>query len=332
MVTQAFPSIELVRLVSSGTEASMSAIRLARGFTGRGKILKFAGCYHGHSDSLLVRAGSGAMTFGVPDSPGVPAPIAGETLLARYNDLDSVAASMDAAGANLAAVIVEPIAGNMGVVLPVPGFLEKLAEMTRARGALLIFDEVITGFRVAYGGAQERFGVKADLTCLGKIIGGGLPVGAFGGRREIMEQLAPVGPVYQAGTLSGNPLSVAAGIATLQALSKPGTYERLEESASRLEAGLRQAIERTGVRACVNRAGSMWTLFFGVDAVQNADDAGRCDTARFGRFFRAMIARGVSLPPAQFEAAFVSLAHSDADIDLTVKAAAESLAEAASPS
>ncbi len=326
-IVAAFPSIEQVRLVSSGTEAAMSAIRLSRAFTGRNKIVKFAGCYHGHSDSLLVRAGSGAMTFGVPDSPGVPPAVAAETLLAQYNDLDSVDAAMAAAGADLALVIVEPVAGNMGVVPPAPGFLEGLIERAHARGALVLFDEVITGFRLAYGGAQTRFGLRPDLTCLGKIIGGGLPVGAFGGRREIMEQLAPVGPVYQAGTLSGNPLSVAAGIATLELLERAGTYERLEELGAMLEDGLREAVSRSRRRACINRCGSMLTLFFGVDEVRDVGDASGCDTAAYGRFFRGMIERGIYFPPAQFEAAFVSLAHSEDQIRITARAAAETLAE-----
>jgi glutamate-1-semialdehyde 2,1-aminomutase len=321
LIVDAFPSIEMVRLMSSGTEAAMTALRLARGFTGRSRIVKFAGCYHGHSDALLVRAGSGAMTFGVPDSPGVPPAVAGETLIARYNDLESVEACADAAGDELAAVVVEPIAGNMGLVPPAPGFLHGLRELTRRRGALLVFDEVITGFRVAYGGVQTIEGIEPDLTCLGKIIGGGLPVGAVGGRREIMEKLAPVGPVYQAGTLSGNPLSVAAGVAMLQALRQPRVYPRLEELGARLELGLRSALERAGVRAHLARVGSMFTLFFGIDHAANADDVGGCDTERFGRYFRGMIERGIYLPPSQFEVGFVGLSHSEAEIDATVEAA-----------
>jgi glutamate-1-semialdehyde 2,1-aminomutase len=321
LIVDAFPSIEMVRLMSSGTEAAMTALRLARGFTGRSRIVKFAGCYHGHSDALLVRAGSGAMTFGVPDSPGVPPAVAGETLIARYNDLESVEACADAAGDELAAVVVEPIAGNMGLVPPAPGFLHGLRELTRRRGALLVFDEVITGFRVAYGGVQTIEGIEPDLTCLGKIIGGGLPVGAVGGRREVMEKLAPVGPVYQAGTLSGNPLSVAAGVAMLQALRQPRVYPRLEELGARLELGLRSALERAGVRAHLARVGSMFTLFFGIDHAANADDVGGCDTERFGRYFRGMIERGIYLPPSQFEVGFVGLSHSEAEIDATVEAA-----------
>ncbi|OFV88724.1 MAG: glutamate-1-semialdehyde-2,1-aminomutase [Acidobacteria bacterium RBG_16_68_9] len=321
----AIPSLEKVRLVSSGTEATMTALRLARAFTGRSKILKFAGCYHGHSDALLVRAGSGALTFGVPDSPGVPEALASQTLIAAYNNLDQVRAWFDAEGRALAAVIVEPIAGNMGVVLPEPGFLEGLRDLTDQHGALLIFDEVITGFRLLYGGIQNRFGLRPDLTCLGKIVGGGLPLAAVGGRADIMDQLAPVGPVYQAGTLSGNPLAVAAGLATLAQLEKRGVYERLEGLGQRLEQGLVGALRRHNTRACVNRIGSMLTMFFGVDAVRDLDSAGACDTQRFGRFFGAVLERGVYLSPSAFEALFVSLAHSEADIDFTVQAADEAL-------
>jgi glutamate-1-semialdehyde 2,1-aminomutase len=326
MIAEAFPAIESVRLVNSGTEAVMSAVRLARAYTGRTKIVKFAGCYHGHSDGLLVRAGSGALTYGVPDSPGVPPAIARETLVAEYNDLGSVERCADAAGGDLAAILVEPVAGNMGVVPPEPGFLQGLARIAAQRDALLIFDEVITGFRLCYGGAQTLYGIRPDLTCLGKIIGGGLPVGAFGGRREIMAQLAPEGPVYQAGTLSGNPLSVAAGIATLRALRQPRVYERLEELSAALEQGLREALAKSGLRGCINRVGSMFTLFFGAESVRSARDLARCDTGQYGRFFRGMIERGVYFPPAQFEAAFVSLAHSEGDIEITVTAAAQCLA------
>ncbi len=330
MIVEAFPAIESVRLVNSGTEAVMSAVRLARAYTGRTKIIKFAGCYHGHSDGLLVRAGSGALTHGVPDSPGIPPAIARETLVAEYNDLASVERCAKVAGGDLAAILVEPVAGNMGVVPPAPGFLQGLARIAAQHQALLIFDEVITGFRLCYGGAQTLYGIRPDLTCLGKIIGGGLPVGAFGGRREIMAQLAPEGPVYQAGTLSGNPLSVAAGIATLRALRQPRVYERLEELSAALEEGLRQALVKAGVCGCVNRAGSMLTLFFGTESVQSARDVGRCDTGQYGRFFRGMIERGVYFPPAQFEAAFVSLAHSEGDLEITVAAAAQCLAVLAS--
>jgi len=326
LIVSAFPSIEMVRLTSSGTEATMTALRLARGFTGRSKVIKFAGCYHGHSDPLLVRAGSGAMTFGVPDSSGVPPATAGETLIARYNDLESVAACADGAGDDIAAIIIEPIAGNMGLVEPKPGFLEGLREITRKRSALLVFDEVITGFRVAYGGVQTLRGITPDLTCLGKIIGGGLPVGAVGGRREIMEKLAPLGPVYQAGTLSGNPLSVAAGVAMLKALQPPNLYSRLEALGARLEDGLRAALEKNRVRGCVARVGSMLTLFFGIDSAANADDVATCDTERFGRFFRGMIERGFYLPPSQFEVVFVGMSHSEHDIDATSAAASEAMA------
>jgi glutamate-1-semialdehyde 2,1-aminomutase len=265
------------------------------------------------------------MTFGVPDSPGVPPGVAGDTIVARFNDLDSVEAGARSAGGDLAAVIVEPFAGNMGLVLPVAGFLEGLREITRRTGALLVFDEVISGFRVAYGGVQTLRRIEPDLTCLGKIIGGGLPVGAVGGRREIMERLSPVGPVYQAGTLSGNPLSVAAGIAMLDGLAKPGVYERLEHLGATLEEGLTAAIADAGVKASVTRFGSMLTLFFGVDRPGNGDDVAACDTEAFGRFFRGMIERGVYLPPSQFEVAFVSLAHSESDIEVTVRAAREAL-------
>jgi len=325
-LTAAIPSVEKVRLVSSGTEATMTALRLARAFTGRSKILKFAGCYHGHSDALLVRAGSGALTFGVPDSPGVPEALASQTLTAAYNNLEQVRTWFDAQGDAIAAVIVEPIVGNMGVVLPEAGFLEGLREVTAKHGALLIFDEVITGFRLTYGGIQTRYGIKPDLTCLGKIVGGGLPLAAVGGRAAIMDQLAPIGPVYQAGTLSGNPLAVAAGLETLSQLEKPGVYERLEELGQRLEKGLLDALRRRGTRACVNRAGSMLTVFFGVDAVRDLESAAACDTQRFGRFFAAMLEQGIYLPPSAFEAFFISLAHSDGDIDLTVQAADAALA------
>ena len=321
LLTAAIPSMEMVRLVSSGTEATMTAIRLARAFTGRTKILKFAGCYHGHADALLVRAGSGAATFGVPDSAGVPEAIASQTLVAELNDLRMVEGYFAAQAAHLAAVIIEPVVGNMGVIPPEEGFLEGLRNLTREAGSVLILDEVITGFRLRYGGVQQRFGIEPDLTCLGKVIGGGLPLAAFGGRRAIMEQLAPLGPVYQAGTLSGNPLAVAAGLETLDLLSKPGTYERLEELGSQLETGLRQAVAAAGVSACLNRMGSMWTLFFGPTAVRDANSAREADTGRFARWFRGMLEQGIYLPPSQFEAAFVSLAHTESDIEETVRAA-----------
>jgi glutamate-1-semialdehyde 2,1-aminomutase len=326
----ALPSMEQVRLVSSGSEATMTAIRLARAFTGRPKIIKFDGCYHGHADGLLVRAGSGAMTFGVPDSSGVPEAIASLTLVARFNNLDEIDARFEAEAGAIAGIIIEPVVGNMGLVQPAPGYLESLRRITEAHGAVLIFDEVMTGFRLAWGGVQNAIGVRPDLTCLGKIVGGGLPLAAVGGRRDIMQQLAPVGGVYQAGTLSGNPLAVSAGLATLDLIEVAGTYDRLEAAGAALEDGLRAALRRHGVRGCVSRAGSMWTLFFGVDAVRDADAARRSDTAAFGRFFSAMLERGVYLPPSQFEAAFISLAHSDGDIALTVEAADAALAEVGS--
>ena len=324
-ITAAVPSMELLRLVSSGTEAAMSALRVARGFTGRAKLMKFEGCYHGHADSLLVKAGSGGATFGVPDSLGVPAELARLTLSVPYNDLDAVRAVLAAEGRDVAAVIVEPVAGNMGVVAPAPGFLAGLRELTQRHGALLVFDEVITGFRVAYGGAQARYGVTPDLTILGKVIGGGLPVGAYGGRREVMECVAPLGGVYQAGTLSGNPLAVTAGLETLRALREPGVYETLESRAAALEAGLCEALGRAGVPTTVNRVGSMLTAFFTAGAVTDWGTATRADRARYGRFFHAMLGRGVYLAPSQFEAAFVSLAHSPDDVAATVAAAAAAL-------
>ena len=327
-ITAAYPSIELVRLVSSGTEAALSAIRVARGATGRELLLKFDGCYHGHSDSLLVKAGSGGATFSIPDSAGVPAPLAQLTLTAAFNDLDGVRAIFRERGRKIAAVIVEPVAGNMGVVPPRPGFLEGLRELTQAHDAVLIFDEVITGFRVAYGGAQELYGVQPDLTCLGKIIGGGLPVGAYGGSRSLMNHVAPLGAVYQAGTLSGNPLAVAAGLATLARLRDREVYRRLEALGSELERGLRDAAAKANVPLTVNRVGSMLTAFFCDGAVTDYASAKRADTKRYARYFHAMLERGVFLAPSQFEAAFVSLAHTDADIALAARAAAEALAAA----
>lgn len=328
MVCEAVPSIEKVRFVSSGTEATMSALRLARAFTGREKIIKFAGCYHGHSDGLLVKAGSGAMTLGVPDSPGVPRGYAENTLIAPFNDLEAVRA-LFTRYTDIAAVIVEPVAANMGVVLPKSGFLEGLREITRSAGALLIFDEVITGFRVAYGGAQAVYGVTPDLTCLGKIIGGGLPVGAYGGRGEIMDLIAPSGPVYQAGTLSGNPLAMAAGIETLRLLQMPGLYEELDEKGRRLEEGIRSAAVRFGVAVHLPRIGSILTAFFTNDPVTDYASAICSNTERFGRFFRALLEEGIYWPPSQFEAAFVSLAHSEEDIEMTVAAIERALARIA---
>ncbi len=329
LVCELFPSIELVRFVNSGTEAAMSAIRLARAYTGRPKIVKFDGCYHGHVDSLLVKAGSGVLTFNAPDSAGVTVAAAQETLSAPYNDLATVERIFEEHGREIAAVIVEPVAGNMGVVPPKPGFLEGLRRLTAEAGALLIFDEVITGFRLAPGGAQELYGITPDLTCLGKVLGGGLPVGAYGGRRDIMSLVAPLGPVYQAGTLSGNPLAMAAGLATVRALLEPGNYERLETLAHRLAEGFEAAARSAGIRARVNRVGSMLTLFFTADEVVDYETARRSDTGRFARFFHGMLGRGVFLPPSQFEALFISLAHTEADIDFTVEAARRVMTELA---
>jgi glutamate-1-semialdehyde 2,1-aminomutase len=320
-VCRAFPSIERVRFVNSGTEAAMSAARLARGVTRRDRIVKFDGGYHGHADSMLVRAGSGAMTFGVPTSPGVPAALAELTFNLPYNDLDAIRALCAKHGDEIAAVFVEPVAGNMGVVPPAPGFLEGLREVTRQHGILLVFDEVITGFRVAYGGAQARFKVKPDLTVFGKIIGGGLPVGAYGGPERIMSQLAPDGPVYQAGTLSGNPLAMSAGLAMLAILRKPGVYAGLERKADALARGLLGAAKAAGVPVTLNRVGSMMTVFFTDRPVTDCASSTSCDTDRYARYFRGMLDRGVYLPPAQFEAFFVSAAHSFADIGRTVRAA-----------
>jgi glutamate-1-semialdehyde 2,1-aminomutase len=320
LVCRSVPSIEKLRLVSSGTEATMSAIRLARAFTGRSKLVKFDGCYHGHSDGLLVKAGSGIATLGLPDSPGVPATFARETLVAPFNDTVSVEKLFDRYGKNIAAVIVEPVCGNMGVIPPLTGFLTGLKKITRAEGALLIFDEVITGFRVALGGAQELYKIRPDLTCLGKILGGGLPLAAFGGRREMMDLLAPKGPVYQAGTLSGNPLAVAAGLTTLKVLARRGAYSVLEDLGKRMEEGFRRTLDNRGIKGAVNRVGSMLTLFFGVESVQNAADARQCNRDQFARYFHGMLRRGIYLPPAPFEAAFISLAHTRTHIDQTIRA------------
>ncbi len=320
LLCEAVPSLEMVRLVSSGTEACMSALRLARAVTGRPRVIKFDGCYHGHADSFLVAAGSGVLTQGIPGSPGVPPAIAELTLSLPYNDLEAVRQACERYPGEIAAVIVEPVAGNMGVVPPEPGFLPGLREITRREGALLIFDEVITGFRVAWGGAQALYGVTPDLTCLGKIIGGGLPVGAYGGRRELMEQVAPLGPVYQAGTLSGNPVAVAAGLATLRALQEPGTYDLLEAKAAHLAGGLEAAAREKGLPLCLQRVGSMLTVFFTPGPVRSLADAQKADLTAFRRFFQGMLAAGVYLPPSQFEAWFVSLAHQEADLEATVQA------------
>lgn len=325
MVKKAFPSIEMVRMVSSGTEATMSAIRAARGFTGRDKILKFEGGYHGHGNSLLVKAGSGVATFGLPDSPGVPADLARLTLTVAYNDLAAVKEITSREGEQIACIIVEPVAGNMGCVPPEPGFLSGLRQVCDQYGIVLILDEVMTGFRVAYGGAQQLYKIKPDLTCLGKVIGGGLPVGAFGGKLEIMQKIAPIGPIYQAGTLSGNPLAMTAGIETLKELAKPGVYKTLEKLSSELEQGLRAAASEAGVPVTLNRVGSMFTGFFTDRKVKDFASAKTSDTGRFGRYFLSMLKNGVNLAPSQFEAAFVSLAHSRADINKTIEAARKSL-------
>ena len=326
MICEALPSVESVRLVNSGTEACMSALRLARAFTGRNKIVKFSGCYHGHADGLLVRAGSGALTHGVPTSAGVPPSYAEETLLADFNDAGSVGQLFEAYPEDIAGVIVEPVAGNMGVVLPGEGFLAELRRLTADHGAMLIFDEVITGFRLAYGGAQTVFGITPDITTLGKIIGGGLPVGAYGGRRDIMETVAPLGPMYQAGTLSGNPLAVSAGVVTLTELQRSGTYEQLEAMAARLEDGLTRVFGAAEVPATVNRIGSMLTGFFNPGPVNTLAQVEQSDTASYGRYFHGMLERGVYLAPSQFEAGFVSLAHTEDDIDRAIETAATVLA------
>ena len=322
-VIDAVPSIEMVRMVSSGTEATMSAIRLARGVTGRTKLVKFEGCYHGHADSLLVKAGSGVATLGLPDSPGVPGALAANTLTVPFNNIPALN-EVFAEHEDIAAVIIEPVVGNMGCVPPRDGFLDAVRKLTRDHGALLIFDEVMTGFRLARGGAQQRYGISPDITTLGKIIGGGLPVGAYGGTREIMNSIAPAGPVYQAGTLSGNPLSMTAGLVTLRRLRDESVYERLERSTKKLCDGLTSAAREAGVTTVTNRVGSMWTGFFTGEAVVDWDTANKCDREKYGKFFHAMLDNGVYLAPSQFEAAFVSLAHTDDIVEQTIEAARQS--------
>ena len=325
--TQFFPSVERVRMVNSGTEATMSAVRLARGFTGRDKIIKFEGCYHGHADTFLISAGSGLATFGQTSSAGVTKHIIEDTLVATYNDIESVRRLLDTHRGEVAAIILEPIMGNMGLIPPAPGFLEELRRVTEEEGVLLIFDEVISGFRAARGGAQELYGIRPDLTCLGKIIGGGLPVGAFGGRADIMERLAPLGDVYQAGTLSGNPLALAAGITMLQALAAPDFYTRLEEKGQAFEATIRPILDRYADRLSYNRVGSLSTIFFTPGGVRSNADAKRADTETYARYFRGMIERGIYLPPSQFECIFLSMAHTQEDFDRTTAAMDEVLRE-----
>ncbi|MBD2335449.1 glutamate-1-semialdehyde 2,1-aminomutase [Calothrix sp. FACHB-156] len=325
MVIDAVPSIEMVRFVNSGTEACMAVLRLMRAFTNREKIIKFEGCYHGHADMFLVKAGSGVATLGLPDSPGVPKSATANTLTAPFNDLEAVKALFEENRDEIAGVILEPVVGNAGFITPDAGFLEGLRELTHEHGALLVFDEVMTGFRIAYGGAQQKFGVTPDLTTLGKVIGGGLPVGAYGGRRDIMSMVAPAGPVYQAGTLSGNPLAMTAGIKTLELLQKPGTYEYLERITKKLADGLLQIAQETGHAACGGHISAMFGLFFTAGPVHNYEDAKSADTAKFGRFHRGMLERGIYLAPSQFEAGFTSFAHTDEDIDQTLAVAREVL-------
>jgi len=327
LVLKAYPSMDKVRMVNSGTEATMSAIRVARGFTGRDKIIKFEGCYHGHADGLLVKAGSGATTFGLPDSPGVPKSYAKNTITLPFNDIEAVKAVVKKEWKSIACIILEPVVGNIGCVLPQPGFLEAVRKLTKNHGIVLIFDEVMTGFRVAYGGAQERFGITPDMTCLGKVIGGGLPVGAYGGKKEIMSMVSPEGPVYQAGTLSGNPLAMTAGIETLKLLSKDGVYGKLEKSAAQLEKSLVGAAKKAGVKTRFYRAGTMFcTYFTGGDVIDYAS-AKTADTAKFSMFFSGMLKRGIYIAPSQFEAGFISTAHTENDIEKTAKAAYESCKE-----
>jgi glutamate-1-semialdehyde 2,1-aminomutase len=325
LICEMVPSVKKVRMCNSGTEATMSAIRLARGFTGRDKIIKFDGCYHGHADSLLVKAGSGALTFGNPDSAGVPAAFTQHTIVLPFNDEEAVRSAFVANAGHIAGIIVEPVPGNAGVYLPKPGYLEFLSRITTENGSLLIFDEVMTGFRLAPGGAQERFRIKPDLSCFGKIIGGGLPVGAFGGRAEIMDCLAPLGPVYQAGTLSGNPLALSAGLAALQELQATDAYCKLEDLAQELEAGVKGAAKSAGIPVQVNSCGSMFCCYFTETPVHNLADAMRSDRARFAKYFHGMLQRGVYLAPSQFEAGFISTAHSMAEIEKTISASAATM-------
>ncbi len=321
MIRKAYPSMDIIRMVNSGTEATMSAIRAARGFTGRDKIIKFEGCYHGHADGLLVKAGSGAATFGVPTSPGVPKDYARNTITLPYNDIRAVRKTCEKVGKNIACVILEPVVGNSGLILPRPGYLEGLRKVTKKHGIVLIFDEVMTGFRVSYGGAQKAFRIKPDMTCLGKVIGGGLPVGAYGGRKEIMRMISPDGPVYQAGTLSGNPLAMTAGIETLKILSKPETYKKLMTKSAALEEALKDAAKRAGVETKFYRAGTMFCTYFTNKEVYNFDDAAKTDMQAFSRFFRSMLEKGIYLAPSGYESGFMSLAHSNADINKTARAA-----------
>lgn len=327
LVLKVYPSMDKVRMVNSGTEATMSAIRVARGFTGRDSIIKFEGCYHGHADGLLVKAGSGAMTFGVPDSPGVPKACAKNTITLPFNDMNAVKRTIEKEWRSIACVILEPVVGNVGCVLPKQGFLESLRKLTKKYGIVLIFDEVMTGFRVSFGGAQAHYGIRPDMTCLGKVIGGGLPVGAYGGKEEIMSMVSPEGPVYQAGTLSGNPLAMTAGIETIRELSKKGVYDRIEAKSALLEKGLIDAARRAGMKTRFYRAGSMFCTYFTDREVYDYKTAKRSDTTKFSKFFSGMLQRGVNLAPSQFEAGFMSLAHADRDIESTVRAAYETLKE-----
>lgn len=325
LIIEAVPSVEMIRMVNSGTEATMSAIRLARGVTGRDAIIKFDGCYHGHADSLLVEAGSGVATLGIPGSPGVPESFVAHTLSLPYNDIDCIETVMADRREEIACIIVEPVAGNMGLVPPVDGFLETLRKLTLEAGSLLIFDEVMTGFRVAYGGAQSLYGISPDITCLGKIIGGGLPVGAYGGKREILEHMAPQGPVYQAGTLSGNPLAMAAGIATIKQLKTPGFYDILDKKSERLASGITEMVKKAGISATAERVGSMMGLFFTARDVKNFDDAKTCDLEMFSAFYKGMRQKGIYIAPSQFEALFVSAAHEMKHIEATITAVEEVL-------